>query len=234
MVDLVNRIEGDLKTKKPSSVRTALIKEGYKEKEVDEAFTKFYSKKLVSQPIPKEESADSVTISVNSGEATPIKGHETFGPGDAALTVVVIALIIVGYLYGVPVLKDKGFWPTLPSLSVPAQLQSPSESNKEETPQEELPATEGVKEFSLVAKQFEFVPNEIRVKKGDRVKLRVKSIDTQHGFRLPDFGVEVTLEPDQEKVVEFTADQAGTFDFYCSVFCGAGHGNMRGLLFVEP
>ncbi len=33
--------------------------------------------------------------------------------------------------------------------------------------------------------------------------------------------------------VEFTADQAGTFPFGCSHFCGLGHQNMKGQLTVE-
>ncbi len=171
-----------------------------------------------------------------------MEGHETFGPFDAAITMVVIGLLVVGYIYGVPILKEKGLWPEVFTKTTIVQTSSSNNSQATDpvSPTSEpanTPSTssaEGIKEFSLIAKKFDFVPNEIHVKKGDQVRLKLKSIDVQHGFRLADFGVEVTLDPNQEKVVEFTADKAGTFDFSCSIYCGTGHSNMRGLLFVEP
>ena len=32
--------------------------------------------------------------------------------------------------------------------------------------------------------------------------------------------------------VEFTADKAGTFNFYCNNYCGQGHPDMSGVLVV--
>jgi len=95
-------------------------------------------------------------------------------------------------------------------------------------------ATQGaVKEFTMTAKQWSFEPSEIRVSKGDIVKLKIKSVDVEHGFKLPDFGVDANLQPGQEVTVEFTADKAGTFTFSCNVFCGSGHSEMEGTLIVD-
>jgi heme/copper-type cytochrome/quinol oxidase subunit 2 len=33
-------------------------------------------------------------------------------------------------------------------------------------------------------------------------------------------------------VIEFTAGEAGKFPILCSVFCGDGHGDMKGMLVV--
>ena len=90
-----------------------------------------------------------------------------------------------------------------------------------------------VKEFTMIAKKWAFEPSEIRVSKGDIVKLKIKSVDVEHGFKLPDFGVDANLQPGQEVTVEFTADKAGTFTFSCNVFCGSGHSEMEGTLIVE-
>ena len=89
-----------------------------------------------------------------------------------------------------------------------------------------------VKEFTMTAKQWEFVPSVITVNKGDKVKLIIKSIDVTHGFALPDFGVSKNLEPGKEVTVEFTADKTGEFTFFCNVICGAGHREMKGTLKV--
>ncbi len=90
-----------------------------------------------------------------------------------------------------------------------------------------------IKEFSIIAKQWEFNPKTIEVNQGDKVKLNIKSIDVTHGFTLPDFGVNSRLNPEQTTVVEFIADKTGTFSFFCSVQCGFGHENMSGQLIVN-
>lgn len=91
----------------------------------------------------------------------------------------------------------------------------------------------GVREFSITAKQWEFVPDAIAVKKGDTVRLSVKSVDVSHGMAIPDFGVNEVLQPGKTVNIEFVADKAGVFSFFCSVQCGSGHTGMRGSLVVE-
>lgn len=88
-------------------------------------------------------------------------------------------------------------------------------------------------EISVSAKRWKFDPSIIAVKKGDRVKLSIQSIDVTHGFSIPDFNVNETLKPNETTIVEFTADKTGTFTFACSVFCGSGHSTMKGTLIVE-
>lgn len=90
-----------------------------------------------------------------------------------------------------------------------------------------------VVEISMTAKRWEFEPGTITVKKGQKVKLNIKSVDVTHGFALPDFGVSQRLEPGKEVTVEFTADKKGTFTFFCNVACGSGHSGMKGTLVVE-
>jgi len=90
-----------------------------------------------------------------------------------------------------------------------------------------------MKEFTMTAKQWSFDPATITVKKGDKVRLKIKNIDVTHGFALPDFGVRVDLIPDKEETIEFTADKKGEYTFFCSVMCGEGHKDMVGKLIVE-
>lgn len=88
-------------------------------------------------------------------------------------------------------------------------------------------------EFSIIAKQWEFEPSTITVNKGANVKLKIKNIDVKHGIAIPEFNVNVDLPPNQETIVEFIADQSGTFTFSCSVLCGSGHRGMKGTLIVK-
>jgi cytochrome c oxidase subunit II len=88
-------------------------------------------------------------------------------------------------------------------------------------------------EIQMTAKKYEFSPDPVRVKKGERVRLIITATDRDHGFKLEAFNVEQKLKKGVPTTVEFTADKAGSFPFKCSVHCGFGHGGMKGTLIVE-
>jgi cytochrome c oxidase subunit 2 len=90
-----------------------------------------------------------------------------------------------------------------------------------------------VKTFTISSKQFDFEPDTITVNKGDKVKIILKSTDVRHGFNLPDYNINKTVDPGKIVTIEFTADKAGTFEFFCSVPCGPGHKDMTGKLIVK-
>ncbi len=91
----------------------------------------------------------------------------------------------------------------------------------------------GVHEIQMTARKYKFDPGVITVKKGDVVRLIITAQDRKHGFQLKEFGIDQELPKGTPTTVEFTADKAGTFEFKCSVFCGFGHGKMKGKLVVE-
>jgi len=90
-----------------------------------------------------------------------------------------------------------------------------------------------VREIEVTAKQWEFIPATITVSQGDKVRLKITSIDVAHGLALPDFDVSAYLAPGKTTTVEFEADKKGTFSFFCNVICGRGHNQMRGVLIVQ-
>ncbi len=58
------------------------------------------------------------------------------------------------------------------------------------------------------------------------------STDVTHSFALPEFNVNLTLNPGKEKIAEFSVDKEGEFDVHCAVYCGPGHMDMRGKFIV--
>lgn len=90
-----------------------------------------------------------------------------------------------------------------------------------------------MKEFTVTARSFEFVPDEFVVEQGDTVRFKVTSTDVTHGLFVSGYNKNVQLVPGEESVLEFVADKAGTFSMSCSVFCGSGHGQMRATLIVQ-
>ncbi len=103
--------------------------------------------------------------------------------------------------------------------------------SESQTPVEDEPMM-SLQEFNLTARQWEFQPSTIMVRRGSPVKLHIASVDTTHGFSIVEFNVNSQLSPGQTTTVEFTPDRTGSFNFFCSVFCGSGHGGMRGTLVV--
>jgi len=89
-----------------------------------------------------------------------------------------------------------------------------------------------VKKVKMYARNWEWVPNEIRVKKGTRVVIDFISEDANHGFELKGYKIKVSLPQDKRGQVEFVADKVGTFRWRCSRPCGNGCAKMTGELIV--
>ena len=81
--------------------------------------------------------------------------------------------------------------------------------------------------------RFAFDPAEIRIKKGEKVEIRLTSLDVPHGLAIPELGFELKADVGQTQEAELTVDTVGTYDFKCNVMCGEGHRDMKGVLIVE-
>ena len=75
-----------------------------------------------------------------------------------------------------------------------------------------------VKTFNLSARNFAFSQTEIRVKKGDTVKIVLASADGFHDWAVDEFNAKTErVNTGATTEVEFTADKIGSFQYYCSV-----------------
>ena len=88
--------------------------------------------------------------------------------------------------------------------------------------------------FEIKAKKFSYIPNIIKVNKGDRVKIRLISEDVQHGLFIDGYAKKTSAYPGQEGSLTFVAQKSGRFTFRCSVTCGEFHPYMVGYLVVGP
>ena len=87
--------------------------------------------------------------------------------------------------------------------------------------------------IAIAAKRFEFVPSTITLKKGETVKLVVKSEDVTHGLFLRGLKIDTDLTPGQTQEITVPPQTAGTFTAICHHFCGSGHGGMKLTVVVE-
>jgi cytochrome c oxidase subunit 2 len=79
-----------------------------------------------------------------------------------------------------------------------------------------------------------FAPGRLSVPAGEKVKLRVRNVDTvTHGFAIPALQVDAgEIKAGHTATVEFTPEVPGQYDYYCTVWCSEFHLQMRGILDV--
>lgn len=98
--------------------------------------------------------------------------------------------------------------------------------------------SDGTVDIYMTAIRSHFNPEHIYLKQGDKVRWHItnieRALDATHGFAVPVYNITASLEPGEAVTIEFEADTAGTFPFYCSEFCSALHLEMMGYLMVEP
>src|SRR6267142_1929342 len=84
----------------------------------------------------------------------------------------------------------------------------------------------------VTARKFEFLPNDIELRKGEAVVLEFTGTDVLMGFSLPDFKLRTDIVPGEVTRLRFAPDRAGSFDFVCDNFCGEFHEDMAGKIRV--
>ena len=98
--------------------------------------------------------------------------------------------------------------------TAPSAVEGESETNTSATGDESA----SVKEFTVHGGMFYFKADRLTVKKGDTVKIHFVNDEGTHDFVLDEFNVETpVINAGETADVEFVADKAGTFEYYCSV-----------------
>lgn len=156
----------------------------------------------------------------------PVVEEAKKGTGMWLVLGIVGLVVVVG---GVLMLKNS-------KTETPSPVTQPETGTVVEEPSV-VPAEEAMsgqtKEFTVEGSPFKFAPSEIRVKKGDTVIVTFKNMQGTHDFSLDEFGVKTNqIGEGEEEEVEFVADKAGTFEYYCSVGNHRAQG-MVGKLVVE-
>ena len=93
-------------------------------------------------------------------------------------------------------------------------------------------------EIFMTSVRSHFTPDTIEVNQGDHIVWHITNVEKTrnaiHGFALPLYNVNLSLEPSRTETISFVADAAGTFPFYCTDFCSALHLEMMGYFLVKP
>ncbi|HEY4047264.1 MAG TPA: cupredoxin domain-containing protein, partial [Acidobacteriaceae bacterium] len=96
-----------------------------------------------------------------------------------------------------------------------------------------LHGQDSVRTIEIHAKRFAFSPNDITLKKGEKVTLALTSTDVSHSLLIPELGVNSPIKKGHTTTVTITPDKSGTFEGRCGTFCGGGHGTMTFTVHVS-
>ena len=91
-----------------------------------------------------------------------------------------------------------------------------------------------VKIINVEAGSFSYKPNIITVKKGEKVKIVMTAVDMMHDFNADELEIKLPLtKSGNTSEVEFTANEAGEFEYYCSVGQHRANGQVGKLIVTE-
>jgi polyferredoxin len=89
--------------------------------------------------------------------------------------------------------------------------------------------------IEITAKRFTFEPNIIRVRAGEEIVFKVKSVDVTHGIYIDGYNYFVTVSPGEVvEVGPVTFDKPAKLKMRCAVTCGPLHPFMVADIIVEP
>jgi heme/copper-type cytochrome/quinol oxidase subunit 2 len=97
-----------------------------------------------------------------------------------------------------------------------------------------LAQEQGRHEISLTAKRYEFSQPRIEVAVNDVVSITLVAEDIPHSFTIDEYRISKRAAPGRPVTIEFRADKAGSFRFYCNLTIDEGCRQMRGELVVTP
>ena len=88
------------------------------------------------------------------------------------------------------------------------------------------------REVTLVARDYQFIPNRLEVTQDDLVRISFTSETRPTTFAIDAYRILKRAGADETIVFEFRADQVGTFPFYCSLTSVPECKDMTGTLSV--
>ena len=91
---------------------------------------------------------------------------------------------------------------------------------------------QAMQEFAIIAKNFQYLPKTIVLRKSIPARLYFTSLDRAHDIKIEGLQIRQEVVPGKAAVVEFTPQAVGTFEYICDVYCGPGHRGMKGKIIV--
>ncbi|MCC7427830.1 MAG: cytochrome c oxidase subunit II [Alphaproteobacteria bacterium] len=72
----------------------------------------------------------------------------------------------------------------------------------------------------------------LELERGRSYRFHLSSIDWQHGFSLQPTNINIQVHPGYEHILTLTPTETGEFGIICNEYCGIGHHQMTGRIYV--
>lgn len=159
--------------------------------------------------------------------------NATSKKGNTSLIYIVIALVLVagGFLWYSN--QNRTIAPTTDDLDKVESLTEDKNEDDEDNDDENDATETDVKVVTVKGSPFKFDVTEIKVKVGEKVRIKFESTQGTHDWVVDEFNARTkVVNTGETDSVVFVADKAGTFEYYCSVGNHRAQG-MVGNLIVE-
>jgi plastocyanin len=163
---------------------------------------------------------------INAAQTEPSKQNNNKMTMGMIIVVIVVIAVIGGYFL---LANRKTSSPTVENQNNQGEMMqddgsamSPEESmeSTDSAMMEGEGMTEGMtKSITVEGSEYSYTPSTLNANVGDIITLTFKNTGTySHNLVIPDLNVQTkTINPGESDTIEFTADKAGTYSFYCTV-----------------
>jgi cytochrome c oxidase subunit 2 len=90
-----------------------------------------------------------------------------------------------------------------------------------------------IRAFTIKGRRYTFSPARIEASRGDVIKLTLIAEDVPYGFEIAEYRICKRVTPERPVTLEFLADKAGTFVYFCNLTTDEKCRDMRGELIVR-
>jgi heme/copper-type cytochrome/quinol oxidase subunit 2 len=116
---------------------------------------------------------------------------------------------------------------------MPAMNQPQGQVTPSVTPEtKEVPLSTGT--IEIEAGSFYYKPSVLKLKKGEKVTLKLNSVSMMHDFNIDELSLKIPVTKSGDVAsVEFTPTEVGEFEYYCSIGQHRANGQVGKLIVVE-
>ncbi|MBI5783135.1 MAG: cytochrome C oxidase subunit II [Gammaproteobacteria bacterium] len=164
----------------------------------------------------------------------PIEGVELFWVAIALVWAIVMFIMMpYWHVYGKQNLSNEAYRTTPEMYTKKVQAMVDQYTIRKETARE-VPVVHppAGADVYLLARLWEWYPV-LELEKGQTYRLHLSSVDWQHGFSLQPENINMQVIPGYEMVLKITPNKSGDYSVICNEYCGIGHHQMIGKIYVK-
>ncbi len=114
----------------------------------------------------------------------------------------------------------------------PSQVQTIPPVTPSVAETKEVPLSEGI--ISIEAGSFYYKPSVLKLKKGEKVTIKLNSVSMMHDFNVDKLGLKIPVtKSGNTATIEFTPTKVGEFEYYCSIGQHRANGQVGKLIVIE-